>query len=236
MESMDDERIIELERLHSATVLARGVFHQFGNMLTLISGYASLARMSLAPGSEEEQQLERIENAVKQTSSLLDDTHRFIRGKPVPAGTVDCVKTAREASRLLEAVFPRLEVETRFPRGDASVTGSPRDLNDALIHLAINSYESMDRQGKVLIEVRTDDHAIALLVSDRGPGIPPELLDRVLEPGFSGRTDGELFTTGLGLSAARAITERMGGTMSLESRPGGGLTVSMSFPRAEDSA
>jgi signal transduction histidine kinase len=231
---MDDERIIGIARLESAVLLARGTFHQFGNHLTLVTGYASLVRSSLEPGSENESLLAKIEHAARQASSLLDETHRFVRGKPVPGEPFDCTRVVSEVSALVEATFPRLRLPTSLPGGQVRIHGSPRLLADALVHLLLNSSEALDGKGEIRMSVetmRTGGAAIALVsVADDGPGIAPERLGEALEPGTSGWQDRTTFRTGLGLPAARAIARMMGGALELESPPAGGLTACMRLP------
>jgi signal transduction histidine kinase len=82
-------------------------------------------------------------------------------------------------------------------------------------------------------EVRETDLDIALLrVQDRGRGIPAEELPRVFERFYRGSNVGELTTgSGLGLAVARQIVEQHGGTIDIDSRPGGGTIVSLRLPR-----
>jgi signal transduction histidine kinase len=72
----------------------------------------------------------------------------------------------------------------------------------------------------------TNDAHVEVTVSDTGPGLAPDTLDHVFEPFFSTKRDG----IGLGLSIARTIIERQGGTISAENRPGGGATFRFILP------
>ncbi len=227
---MDDERIIELERLHAAVLLSRGCFHQFGNMLTLIGGYGSLVKESLDPGSEEAELLGRIEAASREASALLDDTHRFVRGKPAAAEPVDACKIAREVSGLMEATYPRIKVPTRTPDGPVLVQGSPRRLFDALMHVVLNAFEAQEQKGEIRLDVERAGGEVVLAVTDGGPGIPDDAIERAMEPGFTTRDGDGAFSTGLGLPAARAIARQMDGSLDLEQAEGGGLRASLRLP------
>jgi len=229
---MDDERIIEIERLNAAVHLARGCFHQFGNMLTLIGGYGSLVKDSLDPESEEAELMERIQAASREASALLDDTHRFVRGKPAATERVDACGVAREVSALMEATFPRITVPARTPGAPVQVMASPRRLFDALMHLVLNSFQALEGKGEIRIEVATEGERVVLSVSDDGPGIPERDLERVLELGVTGHEDAGEFSTGLGLTAARAIAHQMDGTLVLACPDGGGLRADLGLPLA----
>jgi signal transduction histidine kinase len=223
---MDDERIIEIERMHSAVLLARGTFHQFGNLLTLVGGYASLVRSNMLAGSEDEELMIRIDEAVKQASSLLDDTHRFIRGKPVEAEALDVRRTIADVAELLGRTFPRLEVRTSLPAEKTLIQASARRLFDALMHLCLNAFEAMDRNGAIHIEAATEGPTVLITVSDEGPGIPEE----AMEAGFTTGSPDGLFKTGLGLPAVRAFAGSIDGTVELGSGPEGGGLVKIALP------
>lgn len=229
---MDDERTIELERLHAAVTLSRGCFHQFGNMLTLIQGYGSLVKESLPAGSEDAELMARIDEAVKQASVLLDDTHRFVRGRPVDEERVDVGRVARGVSELVEGTYPRIKVPAATPDDPVHVQASPRRLFDAIMHLVLNAHEAQDAKGEIRLQVEREDGHVLVACSDSGPGMSEEELDRALEPGYTTRGGDGRFSTGLGLPAARAIAGQMGGSLELEPVPGGGLRACLRLPEA----
>ena len=72
---------------------------------------------------------------------------------------------------------------------------------------------------------------VEVIVVDQGPGIPPEDRERMFEP-FQRLDDTGSGGLGLGLAVARGLTEALGGTLSAEDTPGGGLTMVLSLPRA----
>jgi signal transduction histidine kinase len=170
----------------------------------------------------------RIDAATKQASALLDDTHRFVRGKPQESERVDACKVASEVAELMEGTFPRITMPTTMPDGPAHVQASPRRLFDGLMHLVLNAFEAMNHKGEIRLQVRRTDGQVVLAVSDSGPGIAGGDLERALEPGTTG--GGESFTTGLGLPAAAAIARQMGGSLELESPQGGGLRAELRLP------
>jgi two-component system NtrC family sensor kinase len=72
-----------------------------------------------------------------------------------------------------------------------------------------------------------DQDTVAVAISDDGPGIPEELLDRVFEPFFSTKAD---YGTGLGLSITFGIVEKLGGRISVQSEVGQGATFTVRLP------
>jgi signal transduction histidine kinase len=228
---MDDEQIIELERLQAAVLLSRGSFHQFGNHLTLIQGYTGLLKMSLEPGSEDAESVQRIDEAARQAASLLDETQRFVRGKRTAFEPFDVAGAIADTSRLVEATFPRLEVPFRVPEGPVHVRGSKRWFHDALMHLVLNAQDAMEGRGKIRITAELEEGpGVLVVVRDSGPGIPEKMRKKVLEPGYTSGTIDPYYRTGLGLSAVRAIVRGMEGSLDLAGHGEEGLSVKMRFP------
>lgn len=114
----------------------------------------------------------------------------------------------------------------------AKIQGQPFALKRALRNVVENAAR---HGGGAHLTVRLAEGEAVLRVEDRGPGIPPELLDRVFEPFFRvdlgrGKAIGGV---GLGLAIAREIVERHGGSLQLENRAEGGLRQEIRFPRQD---
>jgi signal transduction histidine kinase len=104
-------------------------------------------------------------------------------------------------------------------------------LQQVVLNLALNGMEAMrdSAHGEQRLTIRTsvaDDAHVEVTVSDTGPGLAADTLGHVFEPFFSTKRDG----IGLGLSIARTIIERQGGTIWAENRPGGGATFRFILP------
>src|SRR5262249_28036225 len=119
----------------------------------------------------------------------------------------------------------------------------PSQVGDALLNLAINARDAMPHGGTISIatanahlaageqgdEVSAGDFAV-LSVTDTGIGMPPELLDRAVEPFFTTKEPGS--GSGLGLSMIFGFAKQSGGHLRIESEPGRGTTVRLYLPRA----
>jgi signal transduction histidine kinase len=87
--------------------------------------------------------------------------------------------------------------------------------------------DALEGKGKIVIATGTTNEGAWVEVADNGPGMPPEVKDRILEPFFT--TKGNL-GTGLGVSIVYAFTERHGGRLEIESEAGHGAKFRMWFP------
>ncbi len=85
------------------------------------------------------------------------------------------------------------------------------------------------------IRVTTGEDA-TVEVADRGPGVPAEERERIFERFYRGRARGSEGGFGLGLAIGRELAERMGGTLTLEDRHGGGTRFTLSLPRSRGPA
>ena len=109
-----------------------------------------------------------------------------------------------------------------------------RAVKQVFLNLLVNAIKFTPSSGHIHIAVEQAGDMIVASVADNGPGIPPDLIDRLLEP-FSKRTK-DPFTTekgwGLGLSISKSLIEMQGGTIGIESVPGTGTTVTFTLPLA----
>ena len=135
-------------------------------------------------------------------------------------------------SALPSRIALRLEVGTT----EAWVLGDPTQLEQVLLNLVVNGGDAIGEQpGEVSVTLTVEkSHTIRLVVQDNGSGIPPEVMDKVLEPFFSTKPQGE--GTGLGLSTAYGIVLQHEGQLRLHSEPGHGTRVLIELPVTTDRA
>jgi signal transduction histidine kinase len=110
--------------------------------------------------------------------------------------------------------------------GEAIVArADPEMLRPALLNLLMNAYQA-DGTGRIEISVTAADCTATVSILDRGPGIPPDLRDRVFEPFFTTKAAG----TGLGLPVVSRLVELQDGTLTLRDRAGGGTIAAVTLP------
>ena len=113
---------------------------------------------------------------------------------------------------------------------DATIYCDPSQMRLALTNIVNNSIQVLPGEGRIRVECQHSGRETRIVISDNGPGMPKEVLTKVFEP---------LFTTsshrvGIGLTAAQRLVGASGGTIKVESTPGAGTTVTLSFPRHEE--
>jgi signal transduction histidine kinase len=133
-------------------------------------------------------------------------------------------------SLAMPALPPGARLESNLAAPDP-VTCFPDHLLQALQAVIMNAVQAIDpmgADGRVVVTSRRIDDRLQVCVGDNGPGIPPEVLPRVFDPFFTTRPVGK--GTGLGLTVARDILQAHGGSISFDSAPGQGTTVTMRIP------
>jgi signal transduction histidine kinase len=105
-------------------------------------------------------------------------------------------------------------------------------LKRAFVNLAQNAVEAMDGEGELTVLLESREGEVAVTFRDVGPGISPEIQDRIMEPFFTTKRGG----TGLGLSTASRVIERIGGSLEVTSRPGHGTSVTVELPQVVEAS
>jgi signal transduction histidine kinase len=189
-----------------------------------------LTRMRLRSAMLDDTALrERLEADVDEMARLVETTLEFARDatgeESVVPLDVDALVGSLQAD--YEETGQQVEVE-----GHATMPypGRTSALRRALANLVDNA---LAYAGTATIEIADSARALELRVLDRGPGLPDDELDRVVEPFQRGEVSRSRATggTGLGLAIVRDITRVHGGELALANRPGGGLVVTLRLPR-----
>ncbi len=137
------------------------------------------------------------------------------------------VDAVREAQPLRPAVPIRI---TRLD--EARLAGDDLALHQLLVNLLANALRVSPETAEVTVELAADDQQATVTVSDRGPGIPPDQLERIFEHFYTTapRRSG---SSGLGLAIAREIARRHNGDVHATNRPGGGAHFQLDLPLHE---
>jgi two-component system sensor histidine kinase KdpD len=124
-------------------------------------------------------------------------------------------------------VVVELDEATPLVRSDAGL------LERIVANLVANAVRASAAGGTaVRVLARAEPATVSVLVVDRGPGVPPDLRERMFEP-FQRLGDAGTGGLGLGLAVAKGLAEALGATLEADDTPGGGLTMTLSVPRAE---
>lgn len=166
-----------------------------------------------------------------EMDAMVGHTLDFLR-----AGSNQEAAVALNLDALLDSVVEDVEelgaTITRQGRASAPITARPQALRRCLANLLDNARRYGG--GAATLAVEQSDGATLIRIDDQGPGIAPADLERICEPYVRLESSRAKHTggSGLGLAIAKAIVEAHGGTLTLASPPGRGLTVTLSLPAA----
>lgn len=135
-----------------------------------------------------------------------------------------------EAARMLTQTIG-IPMDLILPEEPVYIRADERRLSHALLHMISNSCRFTREGNRIEILLEKGENQARLSISDRGLGIPREVLDRVCEPFFSHDPDGMPYAgSGLGLAVARHVISQHGGSFAITSREGEGTTVAVGLP------
>lgn len=171
--------------------------------------------------------------AVERVLELVGSLRSFGRPDRAEVDRADVVEGIETALTLLRHKIGDGIVVERDLEPLPPIECFPVEVNQVFMNLLLNAVQALeehsDGRGTVTIRTRPAEDGVRVEVEDDGPGMTPEVLDRIFEPGFT--TKGARVGMGLGLIITRQIVDRHGGTLSVESAPGEGTTFSVFFPR-----
>jgi signal transduction histidine kinase len=232
-----EEQLRHSEKLAAIGQLAAGVAHQLGTPLGVIAGRAQRARRGLPPDSRTAAEMEsllaelgRVENIVRQLLNFARRNPLHRREIALPALVADVVSRVRMGGQRPEV---RVDTAASDAPGAVSVQADPARLEQALANLLENAIHAASERVVVGWRRITGDarEMLEIAVTDDGPGIAPEHVDRLFEPFFTTKPVGE--GTGLGLAVAQAAIAAHGGELRLDRDWQAGTRFVVTLPLSE---
>ena len=213
------------ERIRDLSTLQGELAHGLKNPLTSIKGLAGL--MALEPARVSER-LNVMRQEIDRMQTIIDEYLSFGRPlTPLEPAPVRTSTTLAAVAQLHEGLAGQKQITLDLSNVECvELVGDPRKLKQLLASLLVNAIDASQPGDVIELTSRREGDLAILGVLDRGPGIRPELLARVMEPGVTTKENG----TGLGLTLVRALAEQHGGGLRLRNREGGGLMAEVALP------
>ncbi len=244
-------RLRQAQKMEALGTLAGGIAHDFNNVLAAIRGNTSLALEDLPPDSPALTSLHEIKRSATRAADLVRQILAFSRQEAAQRRPIALEPVVEEALKLLRATLPSsIEMRSEFAPDLPNVLADATQIHQVIMNLGVNAAQAIDaRPGIIHVQVDSvivsSDAAgrkvaldpgfyVRVRVSDDGCGIDESMLERVYDPFFTTNPAGQ--GTGLGLSVVHGIMLTHEGSISIESRPGEGTTVTLCFPAAQEIA
>lgn len=233
--------LVRQDRMAAIGRLAAGIAHEINNPLGVLSGFTEgLQDRARAPGlagvpafAEFPEHLRLIGAEIERLQTIVQKFLGFARSRGPRVSLMDVNDVAREVAQLLSnhATRERKNLIADIAVEPLWIDADPEQIKQVLLNLALNGIDAIDPGGEVRVETGADDGTVRIMVGDDGPGIPPEVRDRLFEPFVTTKPPEK--GTGLGLSLCHDLVQENGGTIELRSPPSGtGSEFVIRFPVA----
>lgn len=231
----DLDRREKIERMRSELVSL--VTHELRTPLNSIQGYAEMM-LEMGDTYPEDKKREFLRIMLKESARLENLVNGYLDLSKIESGGMPLrrkdVQVGALGARLLELFGGASKVALKFDVGpDAGVVQADEDqLYRVLVNLCANAIKYSPADGVVSVAARRVDKAVEFSVSDRGPGIPQEAMDKLFQRFYRGSDELAMRApgTGLGLAIAKAIVEAHGGKIGVESKVGQGSRFFFTIP------
>jgi len=236
---------MQQERLRVLGQMASGIAHDINNAISPIMLYTD-ALLEREPGlsPHARQNLQTIQQAVSDVAETVARMREFYRQRETqtelrPVQLNMLILQLRDLTRARWEAMPQqrgivIDLQLELSQDLPAALGIENEIREALINLIFNAVDAMPDGGALVIRTRTDESGgICVEVADSGTGMDEETRRRCLEPFFTTKGDQG---TGLGLAMVYGVMQRHGGEIAIDSAPGKGTTVRLTFTKAESTA
>ena len=233
--------LAHLNRSATAGALSASIAHELNQPLGAILSSAEAAELYLNASPPNLDQVKTILDDIRRDDQHAADIISHLRGLLKKNGENDLQKVDLNAAindtvQIIgpEAIKRGVTLNTNFVEGVRSVRADKIQLQQVLLNLALNGMDAMADciPGTRKLSIGTalaGESEVEVSVSDSGPGIPRDNLNKVFDTFYTTKTDG----TGLGLSISRTIIENSGGEMWAENQPEGGAIFRFTLPLSD---
>jgi signal transduction histidine kinase len=224
------EFAVRQERLHTAGRLAAEIAHQIKNPLGIITNAAFCLQRAVRDGEMAvDEQIQIIREEVDRADQIITELMGYAQ---LVEGVVERLEVTDEVDNALLEVYPpaakyRVDIVKDYSPSLPALLMQKRHLSGVLVNLLQNAREAMNGIGRVEVAARYGENdSIVITISDNGPGIAPDKIDKIFEAYFTTREKG----TGLGLAIVKHNVEMYGGAVNVQSELGKGTRFTIEFP------
>ena len=240
-----EHQVYQHLKMKTVGTFAGGIGHSFNNILYIIMGNAELAMEDLPRWNPVRNLIQEIQSAGLRASRVVNQLLEFAQHTEVELSPVDMTALIKDTIKKIGVFTPsHIKVESHFQNDKHMVLADKTRAQQCLTNICANAVQAMEETGgRLTISVENaclpepvaqrsielyQRECLKISIQDTGPGIDPEIMDRIFDPYFTGKQAGE--SAGMGLAIAQSIVEKHGGKILLDSVDGEGAKFSVFLP------
>lgn len=221
LENQKLQMLIQNSKMAALNDLSAGISHEINNPLGIIIGKTEISRSLYEKETSKNPKImvgfSKVESAAGRIHEIVKSLRAFAQGY-LTAGPdqFSIEELTADISNFFSARMKAHNIEFKFSTPQVSAMGTKPQMIECLISLIQNSMDAIKEQPEKWIHIECvpgPDNTLEIRVTDSGQGIPLEIQDRIMNPFFTTKPQGE--GKGLGLSVAKGTIESFGGTLSL---------------------
>ncbi len=222
-------KLVQSEKLAAVGLLAGNIAHELNNPLSGLRAMSQVLKNEIPVGTPHHQDLDEIEKAAVRCQDIIKNLLNFSEAPQAALLSANINEVVTSTIPLLKTALRHQSLQVHLGEDLPLIKTQSSELQQVFFNLLNNACQAMPSGGTITIKTWAKRNNVFISFTDSGPGMSPEIQDRVFEPFFTTKEVG--VGTGLGLSVSRNIVEKHGGEMVLKSELGKGTSFVISFPK-----
>ncbi len=228
-------KLSQSNRMAGIGTLARGVAHEFNNLLGGILGYAQLAQ-----GTDNIKDYRKCNTVIfevgQRAQEIIGNLLSFARREPDKIESIALGHLVAEVIALIERELKKSDIDVQIDIANNCILNTDvAELQQVLLNLCINAMHAMmeNNGGRLSINAQALDDNVHIMVQDTGAGISADVIEQIFDPFYTTKGSigmGNMTGSGLGLSVCYGIVKKLGGEISVSSCVGMGTTFTITLP------
>ena len=228
--------LVQAAKLAALGQMSAALSHEFNQPLGAARNYAENAQLLIERGRIEDARgnIERILGLIGRMGDLSRHLRNFARKPNTQLSDVPLADAVAAVQEILGWRFRALDITLSTDIPPLVVRAGPVRLQQVLVNILSNAVDALEGREtrSIALTARRQGAAAVLTIADSGPGVAPQLVERIFDPFFSTKGVGK--GLGLGLSISYNIVHDFGGTLSVANAPGGGAVFTLTLPLAQE--
>ena len=223
------ERISNMENLATVGQISAEIMHEINNLLTVIHGYTQLLSQQINPDNSSKGYVSTINEEIKRCKEIAKNILELSKNKQ----TVEKVNINHLIRKIVDflkisKIAKNIRFNLNLGEGIPLIDANSNHIHQAILNILLNGIEAIGKNRSGIIEIKTekDKNNIIIKIKDNGPGMPEEVVNKILKPFYTSKEKG----TGLGLYITHKLVKKYNGEIKINTQKGEGTEFTLIFP------